>query len=361
MTQKSKKDIQRDIVKGFVKATAANVPLAGSYITEAINFISEKTDAPVLEARLEALTQLVLNHTPDELKADALELLATPQFIALKGQLNNLYFGNGSDKTSAHEVFVHAWLCNAFDGIDELENQDRLNFLSYISGSFVELRSSSKLGNIRNISIETTNKLLDLLYLEIEKLEMDFLRQSDLASLNLTLGKLLFETRRYRESAMFFMSCVEQAVFSGQHVVQYGDGSGLSLPSIIGDIGSSFQNIKLYDLAICTYQVQFKIFSDDFGGKYKLGIGTAKPVYDKGHLHAIQDQVEEALASFQEYLALTDFLAENAALAKNKHLWSPRKRCAKYIIRNSGEIYEQGRACLCGSKAEIEKCCGAFE
>ncbi len=344
---------QNDILIAFSKATLANIPVYGNYVNEGINLIEKAISEKNLKERFDLLNKIILEITPNDKKNNVAELLKTYNFNILINKLNKLYFSNGSEESKSYEVFVYAWYNNAFPEIKTLSNQEKLTFLVYISSSIAGLVND---WGKEYLSNDALNKLIELIYRELSNIDKEGVRLSDLAALYLYLSRFQFRVARYKEAAHTLMSCLENSIYAGIYQIGIlGAPRSFSFPrpSIVQDLGTSFNNMGMYNLARIVYRDAYNMYKK----KGLLTNGSLKCLISIAESYVVENKILESIKVYEEYLQESKLLLEDDFYKNNNVLWSNREYASFFIMENKIPKPDINQKCLCGSDKKYKECC----
>lgn len=352
-----------DLLLAFTKATLANIPLGGNYISEGISTIEKTLNNKNIEDRFQLLYKVILESTNIEDKERISSLLKTTTLDLLNLKLDVLYFSNGSSKEKAYDVFVNAWHFNAFPEIKTLSNQERLTFLVDITSRYAHFIKKHIAFENNYISDETHNRLINLIYIELSSIEKTGVRYNDLASIYLYLADLLVPYNRFKEAAHAYLACLENSIHDGNltigNTTSYrGTGSySNGRIRILFKLGVVFQNLTLFDLSK-------RLYRDTYILRKKNQDCTKKRTLDcllyLARLHCTLNEIEECIKVYEEYLKES----EEFILKSNDYspgfislVWEERELASYYIMENKLPKPNINQTCLCGSEEPYKNCC----
>lgn len=329
-----------------LKASTAQIPVIGPYVSEAVGLLQDDQDVRKIEKKIEAIINVLEKLTPESLQDEIQEVLLTSNFERLKSKLDLLYFNNGSIPSKAYSAFVHAWSCSAFDEIKDLENQERLNFLLYVSAKFPLTALEHDLFD------HTVLLLIDLFNNELKRLDFEGLRSSDLAALYYYNSHFASRLKNYKEASILLMNSLEQSLFAGNYAVggHFG-GNKATRQQLLHYIADYFSRVGLVELGIKAAIQSINLIVKENTTKNS---STFFLYYWIAVMYKNLNDSEMAVEYYRKYLDSTQVFIKDES---SEYFWSYREQASYYVMENSVPKPNVNTACLCGSGEEYVKCC----
>lgn len=347
--------MDKKIISTIAKASTSKIPVIGSFASEFIGLALDIQNEKNIEEKFAKITEVLRKITPEHLHLELQEILSTSNFDTFKSKLELLYF---QDSTNiGFPVFIKAWSNNAFDEIDELENQDRLNFLIYITARYPVCDKNMN-EYIKKLTLKLCNR-------ELKRVNPEGVRAIDLAALFFNYGSIYRGLKKHKEVAILYIASLEQSLIAGSYRIGSSlGGYPTTRQEILHYIADHLSRIDT--TGMINRNIYFEIAIEAAKKSYCLLMteDNKKSSTDFFLLYWIARQYSgngynlSAITYFKKYLDETQiFIGKTESEVLNDSLWSIREFCSYYIMENTIPKPDANMECMCGSKISYINCC----